>query len=85
MFGKKAVLLYHKNLTVKIVMPLQDYKAQYSVKINIYFSSFIYFFFMEESGCIKIRGPFPLLKALERLDYPRSFIPICTKIRKRKK
>lgn len=37
MFGKKAVLLYHKNLTVKIVMPLQDYKAQYSVKINIYF------------------------------------------------
>lgn len=38
MFGKKAVLLYHKNLTVKIVMPLRDYKAQYSVKINIYFS-----------------------------------------------
>lgn len=37
MFGKKAVLLYHKNLTVKIVMPLQDYKAQYSVEINIYF------------------------------------------------
>lgn len=37
MFGKKAVLLYHKNLTVKIVMPLQDYKAQYSVKINMYF------------------------------------------------
>lgn len=31
MFGKKAVLLYHKNVTVKIVMPLQDYKAQYLV------------------------------------------------------
>lgn len=51
MFGKKAVLLYHKNLTVKIVMPLQDYKAQYSVKINICLS-FIYFFFIEESGCV---------------------------------
>lgn len=52
MFGKKAVLLYHKNLTVKIVMPLLDYKAQYSVKINIFvFFSFIYFFFIEESGC----------------------------------
>ena len=51
MFGKKAVLLCHKNLTVKIVMPLQDYEAQYSVKINIYiFLSFIYFFFIEESG-----------------------------------
>lgn len=37
MFGKKAVLLYHKNLTVKIVMPLQDYKAQYSVEISGYF------------------------------------------------
>lgn len=24
MFGKKAVLLYLKNLTVKTVMPLQD-------------------------------------------------------------
>lgn len=36
-------------------MPLQDYKAQYSVKINIYiyiyFLSLIYFFFMEESDC----------------------------------
>lgn len=39
-FGKKAVLLYHKNLTVKIVMPPQDYKAQYLVKINRYFLPF---------------------------------------------
>lgn len=34
-------------------MPLQDYKAQYSVKINIYiFLSLIYFFFIEESDCV---------------------------------
>lgn len=42
MFGKKAVLLCHKNLTVKIDMPLQDYKAQYSVKSNIYICIYLH-------------------------------------------
>lgn len=56
-FGKKAVLLCHKNLTVKIVLPLQDYKAQYSVIIFIsYISSlllpFLFFFFIEDSSCL---------------------------------
>lgn len=46
MFGKRAVfVLYHKNLTVKIVIPLQDDKAQYAVKINIY-NKYIYISFL---------------------------------------
>lgn len=81
---QESSLLYHKNLTVKIVMPLQDYKAQYSVKINIYvFFSFIYFFFIEESGCVvplrwNPRPPLPLM-ALGQLADLTSFISICTK------
>lgn len=71
--------LYHKNLTVKIVMPLQDYKAQYSVKINIYFfpSSILLHRRIRLCGTTALKSEVPPAPPLMALDLS-SFISICT-------
>lgn len=90
--ARKSGSLFHKNLTVKIVLPDQNYKAQFSVKICLFVCLFAPFHLFLLHGRIRLyrttapprpSNPRPpdltTSTALEQHYHQNSFIIICTK------
>lgn len=80
---QESSLSYHRNLTVKRVMPLRDYKAQYSVIIYRYISFVLKKSFCNELELDKLsRTVVSNAVAFPRVPPKNSFFPFilfCTK------